>query len=188
MSKLTVFNQVSLDGYFAGADGDMSWARKRPSDAEWSAYVAENAKGGGRLLFGRKTYDMMAAYWPTPMAMQQNPVVAERMNAMPKIVVSETLDEPAWANTTVIRSDLPGEIRKLKAGPGPDMAILGSGSIVAQLAEEGLIDSYQIVVCPLALGEGRTLFEGVNQPLNLKLTTARAFRNGSVVLCYEPAG
>jgi dihydrofolate reductase len=187
MPKLTVFNQITLDGYFTGANGDMSWAYKDASDAEWNAFVSENAKGGGMLIFGRKTYDMMASYWPTPMAMQRNPVVAERMNAMPKIVISRRMDKPAWANTMLIKSDLPDEIRKLKAGSGPDMAILGSGSIVKQLAEEGLIDVYQIVMCPLALGAGRTLFEGVNKPIKLKLTDTRAFANGSVVLSYIPA-
>ena len=139
MRKLAAFIQVSLDGYFADADGGIGWAHKDPGDGEWNAFVADNAKGGGQLLFGRITYEFMASYWPTPMAAEQNPVVAERMNSMPKIVFSRTLDEAAWANTTLVNGDLVAEVRKLKKDAGPDMAILGSGSIVSQLAR-GRID------------------------------------------------
>ena len=77
MGKLVVFNNVTLDGYFTGANGDFSWAHRDQHDPEWDAFVSENAGGGGMLLFGRITYEMMAAYWPTPMAMQANPAVAE---------------------------------------------------------------------------------------------------------------
>jgi dihydrofolate reductase len=86
-----------------------------------------------------------------------------------------------------VKDDLPGTIRRLKSEPGPDMAILGSGSIVAQLAQEGLVDEYQVAVKPLVLGAGRTMFDGVNRRLDLRLTRSRAFSNGSVVLWYEPA-
>jgi len=85
VQKLIVFNHVSLDGYFVDANGDMSWAHKQ--DAEWNAFVEENASGGGTLVFGRITYDLMASFWPTPMAMQMMPVVAERMNNLPKVVL-----------------------------------------------------------------------------------------------------
>ncbi len=187
MRKLGAFIQVSLDGYFAGPDGDISFAHKDPNDSEWNSFVAGNAKDGGALVFGRITYEMMASYWPTPMAAQNNAAVAERMNAMPKFVFSRTLGKASWANTTLLKGDLAAEIRKLKAAPGPDMAILGSGSIVAQLARERLIDGFQIVVCPLVLGGGKRLFDGVKDMLNLKLMQSRAFGNGSVLLCYAPA-
>jgi dihydrofolate reductase len=85
-----------------------------------------------------------------------------------------------------VKGDLTTEVRKLKREPGPNMTIMGSGSIVAQLADAGLIDEYQIVVSPLVLGNGRTLFEGVKKKLPMKLTKSRAFGNGNVVLCYEP--
>jgi dihydrofolate reductase len=175
---------VSLDAYFADANGDMSWAHKK--DPEWQAFVSENASGGGQLLFGRVTYDLMASFWPTPFAAQSNPIVVERMNSLPKFVFSRTLDKASWNNTTLVKGDLATEVRKLKREPGPNMTLMGSGSIVAQLADAGLIDEYQIVVSPLVLGNGRTLFEGVKKKLPMKLTKSRAFGNGNVVLCYEP--
>ncbi len=109
MSKVVAFEQVSLDGFFVDANGDMSWAHKQ--DAEWNAFTASNASGNGALVFGRKTYDMMASFWPTPMALQTNPAVAERMNALPKIVFSRTLDAASWNNTTLIKDDIVGAMR-----------------------------------------------------------------------------
>jgi dihydrofolate reductase len=186
MRKLIVFNHVSLDGYFVDVNGGMSWAKSDHNDAEWNAFVAENAKGGGPLLFGRVTYELMASYWPTPIADQHYPIVAERMNNLPKVVFSRTLDAAAWKNTKLVKGDLASEIRKMKKEPGEGMAILGSGTIVSQLAQEGLIDEYQVVVNPIILGKGRTMFHGVKENLNLKLTKTRAFGNGNVFLCYEP--
>jgi dihydrofolate reductase len=113
--------------------------------------------------------------------------VAAAMNRMPKVVFSRTLDQASWSNTTLVKDDIVSEIRKMKDEPGPGMVILGSGSIVSQLTPHGVIDEYQIVVTPVILGEGRTMFYGVKDELNLKLTKTRAFRNGNVLLCYEPA-
>ena len=184
MRKLVVFNNVTLDGYFADRNGDMSWAHKH--DAEWNAFVGSNASGQGVLLFGRVTYELMARFWPTPAAMERAPVVAEGMNNMPKLVFSRTLEKASWQNTTLVKGDLAAEVRKLKQQPGPDMVILGSGSIVSQLAQAGLIDEFQIVVNPIVLGNGKTLFDGVKEKLTLKLINTRAFGNGNVVLYYEP--
>lgn len=186
MRKLVAFNQVSLDGYFTDRNGDFSWARKDSKDAEWNAFVAGNANTDGPLLFGRVTYEMMASYWPTPFALRNDPVVAERMNSRPKVVFSRTLDQVSWNNTTLVKGDLAAAVREMKNASGNDMAILGSGGIVAQLAQEGLIDEYQIVTNPVALGAGRTLFDGIREKLALKLTTTRVFGNGNVFLCYEP--
>jgi len=185
MRRLIVFNHVSLDGYFTDMNGDMSWAHKQ--DPEWNAFVSQNASSGGQLLFGRKTYDMMASYWPTPAAMRNSPIVAEGINQVPKIVFSKTLHNASWNNTKLVKGDLADEVRKLKSEPGETMVILGSGSIVAQLAQARLIDEYQIVVSPIVLGEGRTLFNGVERKQPLKLAKSRAFDNGNVLLCYEPA-
>jgi dihydrofolate reductase len=187
MRKLAVFNHVSLDGYFVDAKGDMSWAKANPNDAEWNAFVAENAGGESTLLFGRVTYEMMASFWPTPMAVEMMPAVAERMNNLPKVVFSKTMNNASWNNTKLLKADLATQVRKMKKESGPPMVILGSGSIVAQLAQEGLIDEYQVVVNPLALGKGRTMFDGVKEKLALKLTRTRTFGNGNVFLCYEPA-
>ena len=184
MRKLVVFNQVTLDGYIADTNGHMSWAHKQ--DAEWNAFVQENASGGGELLFGRITYDLMTSYWPTPLAMKNDPVVAARMNNLPKVVFSRTLENVSWNNTKLVKGDIAAEVRKMKKAPGPDMVILGSGSVVAQLAQEGLIDEYQMVVNPVALGKGKTMFDGLKEKLTLKLTRTRSFGNGNVLLCYEP--
>jgi dihydrofolate reductase len=184
MRKLVVFNMVSLDGYFVDTKGDMSWAHKH--DDEWNTFVSGNASGNGMLLFGRVTYDMMASYWPSPMALQNSPVVAKGMNEMPKIVFSRTLDKASWNNTTLLKGDLATEIKKLKAAPGPDMVILGSGNIVSQLAQLNLIDEFQLAISPIVLGKGRTLFENVTKRLNLKLTNSRTFGNGTVFVCYQP--
>jgi len=184
--RLIMFNQLSLDGYFVDAHGDMSWAHNPAEDAEWDAFVEQNARGGGLLVFGRITYDLMASYWPTPHAEQNQPLVAERMNALPKLVFSRSLSEASWADTRLVGDDPTAEIRRLKADGGPDMALMGSGTIVSQLASEGLIDEYQIVVLPIVLGAGRSLFEGVEHKLDLRLTGLRRFANGNVVLTYEP--
>lgn len=187
MRHLSVFIQVSVDGYFVDRHGSVDWAHKARDDAEWYKFVEGNASGGGTLLFGRKTYDIMASYWPTPMALQNDPVVAKRMNDGPKIVFSRTMERAAWQNTTLLKGDLATEVRTLKRASGEGMVILGSGSIVAQLTEARLIDTFTVVVLPLALGGGRTVFEGMKQPLGLTLTQSRPFRNGNVVLTYEPA-
>lgn len=184
MRRVIAFEQVSLDGFFADANGDMSWAHKQ--DPEWNAFAGSNASGGGALLFGRVTYEMMASFWPTPAAMERAPVVAEGMNNMPKVVFSRTLAKASWKNTTLVKGDIAAEVRKMKQEPEPGMAILGSGSIVSQLAQAGLIDELQIVVNPIVLGKGKTLFDGVKEKLALKLIKTRAFGNGNVVLYYEP--
>lgn len=184
MRKVIAFEQVSLDGFFVDGKGDMSWAHKQ--DPEWNAFAGSNASGDGALLFGRVTYEMMASFWPTPMAMERMPAVAEGMNRMPKVVFSRTLEKVSWKNTTLVKGDLVARVRKMKNEPGPGMAILGSGSIVSQLAQAGLIDEFQIAVNPIVLGKGRTLFEGVEQKIGLKLIKSRAFGNGNVVLYYEP--
>ena len=186
MRKLVVFNQVTVDGYFTDASNDINWAHEQGQDEEFQAFVSENASGEAEMLFGRVTYEMMASYWPTPAAKQNDPVVAEGMNKLPKVVFSRTLDEASWSNTRLVKGDPATEVRKMKNEAGPDMVIMGSGTIISQLAQHGLIDEYQFVVVPIALGNGRTLFDGVKEKLPLKLTKSRTFRNGSVVLWYEP--
>jgi dihydrofolate reductase len=185
MRRVVVFNMVSLDGYFVDGKGDMSWAHKR--DAEWNAFASENASGSGVLVFGRITYQLMESYWPTPMAFQNSPAVATGMNDMPKLVFSRTLDKVSWTNTKLMKGDLAIEVRKLKGEEGPDMVILGSGSIVSQLAQHNLIDEYQMALSPIVLGQGRTMFEGLGEKLSLKLTSSRAFGNGTVFARYQPA-
>lgn len=184
MPKLVVFNLVTLDGYFAGPGGDISWHHV---DAEFQEFAEKNSNSGNTLIFGRVTYELMASYWPSPDALKNDPIVAEGMNSSPKIVFSRTLTKADWVNTRLVKDDMLEEVRKLKQQPGHDLTILGSGTIVAQLAQAGLIDEYQILLNPVVLGKGRTMFEGIKDKLTLKLTTTRTFGNGSVLLCYVPA-
>lgn len=187
MRRLIAFNNVTLDGYFSGPNGDFSWAHQAAPDQEWNDFVAGNAGAGGTLVLGRITYEIMASYWPTPLAAQHDPVVAKHMNELSKIVFSHTLTDPVWSNTRVLAGAVVAEMRRLKSEPGPGMALLGSGSLVAPLAAARLIDELQVVVHPIVLGSGRTMFAGVPGPLPLKLKQTRAFRNGNVLLSYEPS-
>ena len=184
MRRIVVFNNVTLDGYYTGLDGDMSWAHQ--FDPEWQQFTNENAKGSAVLGFGRKTYDMMAGYWPTPTAMKNMPTVAEAMNRQAKLVFSRTMNEAKWNNTRVIKGDLATEARKLKEESGDDIVLMGSGNLISQLTQLKLIDEYQIALIPVVIGKGKSMFDGVDKS-NLKLTKSRAFGNGTVVLWYQAA-
>jgi dihydrofolate reductase len=182
MGKLTVFNSISLDGYLKDKNNDMSWAASQ--DPEWMEFVSGNTHGNSSMLFGRKTYDMMVSFWTTPQAKEMMPAVADYMNNMPKIVFSRTMKKADWNNTKLFNGNLVEEVTKLKKS-GPDLIIFGSGNIVAQLTDANLIDEYQIVIVPTALGAGGTMFEGLKNNLKLKLKSTRTFKNGNVFLVYS---
>jgi dihydrofolate reductase len=183
MRKLRVFESISVDGYFSDASGDIAFAHAGRDDPEFSEWVGRNANMGGELLFGRKTYEMMVAFWPTPLAAQQMPEVARGMNAAKKYVVSSSL-EPQWQNSQRLRGELADAVRELKASAGPDLALLGSGSVAAQLGEAGLVDEYQFVIVPVALGSGRAVF---SKGSALRLLEQRAFGCGNVAVTYAVA-
>jgi dihydrofolate reductase len=183
--KLGMFNNVSLDGYFTDAEGDMSFAKPQGHDDEHLEFIRQNARGGSVLVFGRVTYEMMASFWPTDMAKQMMPEVAKTMNTSPKLVFSRTLKKADWAGTTLLSGDPATEIARLKKEDGPDMTVLGSGRIAAQLAQAGLFDEIGLMVIPVVLGQGRTLFEDVTGRPRLKLKQARPFRSGNVYLTYQ---
>jgi dihydrofolate reductase len=119
------------------------------------------------------------------MAKQHDPSVAEGMNRMPKVVFSRSLNKVSWNNTRLVKDDLLGEIRRMKSESGDGMVILGSGRLVSQLAQEGLIDEYHFVVNPVILGSGRTMFDGLREKLTLKHKDSRTFKNGYVFLQYD---
>ena len=183
MRKITVFNFVTLNGYFKGPEGDISWHKH---GAEENEYAVEGLKSESILLFGRVTYEMMASYWPTPMALENNPIVAEGMNRAEKIVFSRTLEKAGWNNTRLVKDNMVEEVKKMKQMPGKDMTLLGSGSIATQLAEHSLIDEYQIMVDPIVIGEGTPIFKDIKRQLELKLTITKTFKSGVVLLCYQP--
>lgn len=184
MRKLSVFESISIDGFFTDAEGDMSWAKPAERDPELEAFSKDSSTRGGTLVFGRVTYEMMAGFWTSDMAKRMMPEVAGGMNSSPKIVFSKTLASADWAGTRLVKTDPVAEIRKLKQESGTDLCILGSGSIVSQLSAAGLIDHYQFVVVPIVVGKGRSLFETVKDPFPLKLATSRTFPSGRVLLTY----
>ncbi len=189
MRKVLVFNLVSLDGYFEGPNRDISWHNVTSGsgmDEEFNEYAVEMLNSVDTLIFGRVTYELMASYWPTPDVIKNDPMVAERMNHLSKIVFSRTLDKVEWNNTRLAKDNIEEEMKKMKQQPGKDMVILGSGSIVSQFAHLGLIDEYRLMVNPVVLGRGNPLFKDIKDRLYLKLLKTRTFRSGNVLLYYEP--
>jgi dihydrofolate reductase len=128
----------------------------------------------------------MASYWPTPMAAQNDPVVAEGMNRSRKIVFSRTMKRADWNNTVIIRENVVEEITRLKRKEENDITILGSGSIVSLCAEHGLIDEYQIMIDPVLNGGGGQFCGSIGRQLDLTLTSSRIFKSGVVLLSYHP--
>ena len=183
MRKLNAFNFLTLNGFFEGLNHDISWHRH---GAEESKYSDDSLQVGNILLFGRRTYEMMYSFWPTQLAAEQFPKTAKGMNRSQKIIFSNTIKKAEWNNTQVISGNIVEEMRRLKKSNGKDMTILGSGSIVSQFANAGLIDIYQIMIDPVAIGEGTNLFQGLKNKLNLKLTKSKIFKSGVVLLCYKP--
>jgi len=137
-----------------GPNRELDWF---VTDDEFGQYVAEMGKAMDTILFGRVTYQMMESFWPTPAASKQFPDVAKGMNANQKIVFSRTLERATWSNTRLVRGDAVAAMRELKAEAGPEMVILGSGSLVAQFTQARLIDELKLLVLPVVLGTGRTL-------------------------------
>jgi len=195
MSKISVFNHISIDGFFAGLNDEIDWFKEIKRDDEWDKYIHNQAgSGNSALIFGHTTYEMMKSYWPTPEAIKNDPGMAKSVNESPKIVFSKKLKkveevsnlpagQASWKNITLYHEINPKEIIKLKKNN--DMTILGSGSIVQQFSNLNLIDDYFLVVVPIVLGAGKSLFDDVKS-MNLKLIDARTFKNGIVLLHYEP--
>jgi dihydrofolate reductase len=183
MRKLSAFIFTTLNGFYQGSKEDISW---HIHGAEEHEYAVKSLKAGNTLLFGRVTYQMMASYWPMPIALKNDPIIAQGMNKAEKIVFSRTLKKAGWNNTRLVKNNIVEEVKKLKEMSGNNMTLLGSGSILTQFAEQDLIDEYQIMVDPVATGNGTTIFEGIKHKLNLKLTTTRIFKSGVVLLSYQP--
>ena len=183
MGKLGVFNFTTLNGFYKGPNEDISWHKHVDQESEF----AENSlQADNILLFGRVTYQMMASYWPTAMAIEKDGAIAEGMNRSEKIVFSNTLKSADWNNTRIVSGDMIAEVKKLKETSGKDMTILGSGTIITQLADQGLIDSYLLMIDPVAIGQGTPLFSNLKHNLSLTLTDTKVFRSGVVLLSYVP--
>ncbi len=182
MRQLIMWNLVTLDGYFEGP---------KPWDLEWHNYAwgeelkqlsLEQARSIGMLLFGRRTYEGMAAYWPSVEG-----ATAAFMNTVPKVVFSRTLETAGWKNARLVTDDAAEEVTKLKQEGGKDLYIFGSADLSATLTRHGLIDEYRLALTPLVLGEGNPLFKPTPQRLPLRLVEARPLKSGCVILRYQLA-
>lgn len=192
--RVVVSTFLTLDGVMqgpGGADEDRSggfehggWQMPYVDEAAMAA-ISEGMASAEGLLLGRRTYDIFAAYWPNQSA--ENPVAA-RMNAFDKYVVSDRLDEASWENSTLIRGDeLVARVTELKQQPGKDLLVIGSGELAGALMRHDLVDEYQLMIHPLALGSGKRLFDGVDTRLDLELVGTRTTPAGVVMLTYRPA-
>jgi dihydrofolate reductase len=190
MRKLKMTMWATLDGYIAGANGEMDWIGAI-YDAAMGQYEDGFVSAADTLLLGRTTYESFAGSWPyvpdRPGADPNEVAYARKLNAMRKIVFSKTLEKADWNNSTIMRDIVPAEIEKLKQEPGKDIIIYGSASIVQALTNLGLIDEYQILVHPFVLGAGKPLFANIEQRVNLKLVDSKTHPSGVVVLYYQPA-
>jgi dihydrofolate reductase len=182
MSKIIVFENYSLDGFTAGPEGELHWTIR---DDEVTKMSQEGQESKDLFLFGRKTYEMMAGFWPTPAGQAANPVFAEILTKTPKIVFSATLKYPEWENTTTVKEITREGILRIKQETGKNIMILGSVSIVQQLAGMKLIDEYQLMINPVVLGKGRPLFPE-DRKQNFRLLSSRIFKSGIVLLTYAP--
>jgi dihydrofolate reductase len=185
MRKLYAFNMMTLDGFFEGPKPwDIGW--HNANDAEFDAFATEQLKTIGSILFGRATYQGMASYWPSPEALQSDPLVANAMNSTPKIVFSTTLQSADWHNSRLVKDHVAEEISRLKQQPGGDLAVFGSANLLSSLMRMDLVDEHRVMLNPVVLGKGTPLFKEVNEPLKLRLTASRTFNNGNVLLTYVP--
>jgi dihydrofolate reductase len=183
MRKIILFMVVTLDGYYEGPNQEFDWPNV---DEEFNEFALQQLDEVDTLLFGRATYEGMASYWPTPQAQQDDPQVTAVMNSIAKVVVSRTLDKAEWNNSRLIKDDVAEEIRRLKEQPGKDIAIFGSNKLTVSLLEMELIDELRILVNPIVLGAGHSLFTTAKERIKVKLVKTRAFASGNVLLCYEP--
>ncbi|MDE3136117.1 MAG: dihydrofolate reductase [Acidobacteriota bacterium] len=181
MSRLIMWNALTLDGYFEGTKSwELDW-HKYIWGEELERFSVEQLRSADRLLFGRVTYEGMAAYWQTAEG-----EVAEFMNRLPKVVFSRTLARADWANTKLVKGDLVAEVKELKRQGNGNTFVFGSSNLSAELIEHGLFDEYRLAVAPVLLGRGKPLFGPIGKRLPLKLLEARPLSNGGVILRYEP--
>jgi dihydrofolate reductase len=183
MRKIAAFLAATLDGYYEGPNQEFDWP---VVDEEFNQFSIQQLDESDTLVFGRRTYELMSSYWPTPAAAEDDPQVTERMNSLDKIVVSRTLDKAEWANTRLIKDDVAEQFTKLKQQPGKDLLILGSSDLTVSLLRMGLVDELRIMTNPIILGDGRSLFRTAGQRIGLKLLKTRSFKSGNVLLFYQP--
>jgi dihydrofolate reductase len=193
--KLTTNIQVSVDGVMQANGGNNptqdpgmergGWASPL-FDSEAMAFVDEFYQRADAFLFGRRTYDLFAGYWGVRDDLE-NPIVGA-LNTKPKYVASNTLTEPQWANTTVLTGDLAAAVRELKAKPGSELQVHGSGILTRWLLENDLVDEMNLLLCPVIVGQGMRLFPDTGPDMALELLDTRAYPKGITLQVYRPAG
>ncbi|MFD1504207.1 dihydrofolate reductase [Georgenia yuyongxinii] len=183
MRRIYAFLLTSLDGYYADPDGGLEWFR---TDDELERYSRGQADAIDTIVMGRRTFEMMASYWPTEEASREDPVVVGFMNDLPKIVASRTLSAHPWGPTTFVADDVAGHLAAVKRLPGKDIAIFGSSTLVGTLLPTGVVDELRVVVNPVVLGAGRSVFAGAADPVGLRRSDVRQLGNGNVLLTYRP--
>ncbi|MBO9563537.1 MAG: dihydrofolate reductase [Niastella sp.] len=188
MKKIVLFLHTSLDGFVAGRNGEMNWIKV---DAEIFDYAGNRTDAADTALYGRKTYDMMEAYWPTaankPNASKHDKEHSAWYNTVHKVVVSKTMKGQQLPRTTIISDNVVSAIKELKQGDGKEIVIFGSPSIGHLLVSEGLVDDLWLFVNPILLGEGIPVFAGIKERAPLKLVTSHTFDSGVICLHYEKA-
>jgi dihydrofolate reductase len=186
MVKVFLFMMISLDGYFEGPNHDISWHNV---DKEFNEFAANMMNDTGAILFGRRTYELMASYWPTAKPTDSNDaMIAQKMNNLPKVVFSRTLksvhEEANWKNIKLVKSNIAEEVQKLKRQGGKNIAVLASSNLCATLIKLNLLDEIRVMINPIVLGEGTPLFKGLDKRLALKLTKTSDFVSGNSLLYY----
>lgn len=183
MRKIILFSMMTLDGFFEGVNHNLDWHHV---DAEFNDFAKEQLNAVDAIIFGRKTYDLMASYWTTSDAITHEPVIANQMNAKAKIVFSKTMSKAIWNNTKLIKDNVLLEIEKIKLLPGKDLILFGSATLASTFRELDLIDEYRIMINPIILAQGNPLFKKTSEQLPLKLIKTKTFKSGNVLLYYEP--
>lgn len=183
MSKLIMWNLITLDGMFEGAQPwDLAFHEYAWGD-ELKDFATDQSREAEGLIFGRRTYEGMAAYWSTATG-----EIADFMNAVPKYVFSRTLERADWANSTLVKEDAGTAVARLKEQAGKDLFVFGSADLSTTLIRHGLIDEYRIGLVPVTLGEGSPLFKPGSDPLKLQLVQSRPLGERCLLLRYLPAG
>ncbi len=183
MSKLIMWNVITLDGYF---EGEKNWELSFHEivwGPELERFCLEQLNATSYLVFGRTTYEGMAAYWKT--AQGENREIADFMNNLPKIVCSRTLNSTDWNNSTLIKENVAEEIAKLKAKSDKDLYVFGSANLSEMLIKENLFDEYRICIAPVILGKGRYLFPKGLPEGKLSLISSQSLPTGGVILKYN---
>ena len=181
MSKLIMWNLMTLDGYFEGPNRDISWLEDVWGE-ELESLSIEQGQAAGALIFGRVTYELMANYWPTATG-----AVADFMNTLPKIVFSRTIEKSDWSNTQFVHDNAADNVARLKRQTENDIYLFGSANLAASLIPAALFDEFRIGVTPHLLGGGKPLFETGPVMQRLRLLETRNLSNGVVIMRYAPA-